>query len=78
MIHSTEGLGKAECTESTVLNNRIDIKNYLEMDFPGITFRNFISIFQNYSLFKIDTEKIADILQRSRKTLVDRWIKQGT
>lgn len=77
-IHSTEGLGKAECTESTVLNNRIDIKNYLEMDFPGITFRNFISIFQNYSLFKIDTEKIADILQRSRKTLVDRWIKQGT
>lgn len=76
--HSTEGPGKTECTESTMLNNRVDIKNYLEMDFPGITFRNFISIFQNYSLFKMDTEKIADTLNRSRKTLVDRWIKQGT
>ena len=26
----------------------------------------------------MDTEKIADTLNRSRKTLVDRWIKQGT
>lgn len=59
---------ETECRTATFFEDNLDIEVLKNMEFPEITFKNFIHMFVNYSVFKMNETMIRDkIVERSQK-----------